>query len=155
MLRETILVFAAIIVFASATVVNRCEPGNPFEDANQINISDCDKPVCSLKQGSTVTIEMKLVPNREIHSLITNVNGIISGVPLPFIGVDGANACDNIYNADGSKAGCPLKKDEQYVYRNSFPILSIYPRIPVTVHYALKEGNDRVICFEIPSKITK
>ncbi|KYN27159.1 Ecdysteroid-regulated 16 kDa protein [Trachymyrmex cornetzi] len=129
--------------------------GDPFEDANQISISDCDKPECPLKQGSTIGIRMKLVPNRDIQTLTNNVRGLIGGIPIPFIGVDGSNACDNIYNADGSKAGCPLKKGEQYEYKNSFPILSVYPRIPVTVYYALKEGNDRVICFEVPAKITK
>ncbi|KYN36062.1 Epididymal secretory protein E1, partial [Trachymyrmex septentrionalis] len=129
--------------------------GLPFEDADQISISDCDKPECPLKQGSTIKIEMKLVPNKDIQSLKNNVQGIITGIPIPFVGVDGTNACDNIYNADGSKAGCPLKKGEQYIYKNSFPILSIYPRIPVIVYYALKEGNDRVACFEVPAKITK
>ncbi|KAG5319104.1 NPC2 protein, partial [Acromyrmex heyeri] len=127
----------------------------PFDDADQIKISNCDKPECPLKQGSNINIEMKLVPNRDIKSLTNNVQGIINGIPIPFIGVDGTNACDNIYNADGSKAGCPLKKDEQYVYKNGFPILSIYPRIPVTIYYALKDGNDRVMCFEVPARITK
>ncbi|EGI59874.1 PREDICTED: protein NPC2 homolog [Acromyrmex echinatior] len=154
MLRETILVFAALIVLASATAVNVCDSDLLFDD-DQIKISNCDKPECLLKQGSTVNIEMKLVPNRDIKSLTNNVQGIISGIPIPFIGVDGTNACDNIYNADGSKAGCPLKKNEQYMYKNSFPILSIYPRISVIVRYALKEEKDKVMCFEIPAKITK
>ncbi|XP_018397032.1 PREDICTED: protein NPC2 homolog [Cyphomyrmex costatus] len=155
MLRETILVFAALILFANATIVNHCDSDVPFEDANQISISGCDKPECSLKQGTTITIEMKLVPNRDIQSVTNNVNGILASVPLPFVGVDGTNACDNIYDADGKAVGCPLKKGEQYMYKNSFPILSIYPRIPVTVRYALREGTDRIICFEVPSRITK
>ncbi|KYM84866.1 Ecdysteroid-regulated 16 kDa protein [Atta colombica] len=155
MLRKTILVFAALIVLASATLVNQCDSDLQFEDTEQIKISNCDKPECLLKQGSTVNIEMKLVPNRDIQSLTNNVQGIINILPIPFIGVDGTNACDNIYNTDGNKIGCPLKKGEQYIYKNSFPILSIYPRISVTVHYALKEGNDRIMCFEVPAKITK
>lgn len=103
--------------------------GIPFEDATQINISGCDKPECLLKQGTTAVIEIKLVPNRDINTLTNDVHAILFGVPLPFVGVDGTNACDNIYNTDGSKAGCPLLKGNEYMYRNSFDILPIYPRV--------------------------
>ncbi|KYQ48080.1 Ecdysteroid-regulated 16 kDa protein [Trachymyrmex zeteki] len=127
----------------------------PIKDADQISISDCEKPVCLLKQGTIATVEIKLVPNTDIQKLTNNVTGIVTEIPLPFVGVDGTNACDNIYNADGNKVGCPLKKDQQYVYRNSFRILPIYPRIQLTIRYALQEGSDRVVCFKVPAKITK
>ncbi|KYN36074.1 Epididymal secretory protein E1 [Trachymyrmex septentrionalis] len=127
----------------------------PLEDANQVTISNCDEPVCLLKQGTTVLIKINLVPNKDIQRLKNNVKGII-GIPISFVGVDGTNACDNIYNADGSKAGCPLKKGEQYIYKNSFPILSIYPRVLLIVRYALREENDDVVfCFKVPVKITE
>lgn len=103
--------------------------GIPFEDPTQISISGCDKPDCLLKQGTTAVIEIKLVPNREIKRLTNAVSALLFNVPLPFVGVDGTNACDNIYNADGSKAGCPLKPGVEYLYKNSFPVLSIYPRV--------------------------
>ncbi|XP_029177747.1 ecdysteroid-regulated 16 kDa protein [Nylanderia fulva] len=155
MMRRTILVFTALVALAGATVVDHCDSGTPFEDPEQIKVSDCDQPTCMLKQGTTVSIEMKLKPTRTITNLVNEVNAIIAGVPLPFIGVDGMNACDNIYNPDGSKVGCPLKEGVEYVYKNSFPVLAFYPRVSLTVHYALREGNDRVICFQIPAKITK
>ncbi|CAL1687424.1 unnamed protein product [Lasius platythorax] len=155
MLRKTVLVFAALVVFAGATIVNHCDSEIPFEDSTQISVSDCDRPTCILKQGSTVSIQIKLVPNRNIESLINDVGAILFNVPLPFIGVDGTNACDNIYNTDGSKAGCPLKEGAEYIYKNSFPVLAFYPRVALIVRYSLREGNDKVICFEVPAKITK
>ncbi|XP_012526691.1 NPC intracellular cholesterol transporter 2 homolog a [Monomorium pharaonis] len=155
MLRETSLVFAALVVFAGATVVYKCGSETPFEDPTQISISGCDKPECPLKQGTTINVDIKLVPNREIKSLTNAVNAILFGVPLPFVGVDGTNACDNIYNPDGSKAGCPLKPNVEYLYKINFPVLSIYPRVALIVHYALKEGNEEIMCFEAPSKIIK
>lgn len=155
MLRKLALVFAALVALAGATEVNHCESGTPFEDSTQISVTNCDKPTCMLKQGTTVSIEIKLLPNKNIESLVNEVNAILFNVPLPFVGVDGTNACDNIYNPDGSKAGCPLKEGVEYIYKNSFPVLAFYPRVALVVHYALREGNDRVICFEIPSKITK
>lgn len=72
---------------------------------------------------------MKLMPNRTIQKLTNEVSAILFNVPLPFVGVDGTDACENIYNTDGSKAGCPLKKGVEYIYRNSFPILAFYPRV--------------------------
>ncbi|KYN27170.1 Protein NPC2 like protein [Trachymyrmex cornetzi] len=129
--------------------------GDPFEDANQISISDCDKPECLLKQGSTIYIRIQLVPNRDIQNLINDVSALLFNKSLPFVGVDGTNACNNIYNVDGSKADCPLQKGKEYVYENSFSILRIYPKVPLIVRYALREGNDIVICFEVPAKITK
>ncbi|XP_070166719.1 NPC intracellular cholesterol transporter 2 homolog a [Polyergus mexicanus] len=155
MLRETLLVFAALVVFAGATLVNHCDSEVPFEDSTQISVSDCDQPTCTLKQGTSVSIEIKLVPNKNIENLMNDVSAILFGVPLPFVGVDGTNACDNIYNTDGSKAGCPLKKGVEYLYKNSFPVLAFYPRVALIVRYALREGNDKVICFEVPAKITK
>ncbi|XP_011170763.1 ecdysteroid-regulated 16 kDa protein [Solenopsis invicta] len=155
MLRETILVFAALVVLASTTVVNQCGSETPFEDATQISVSGCDVPECQLKQGTKATIEIKLLPNREIKSVTNAVSALLFNVPLPFVGVDGTDACENIYNVDGSKNGCPLKPGTEYIYRNSFPILSLYPRVSLVVHYALREGNNELICFEVPSKITK
>lgn len=101
----------------------------PFEDATQISISGCDKPTCSLKQGTKAVIKIKLLPNRSIQTLTNEVSALLFNIPLPFVGVDGTNACDNIYNADGSKAGCPLQEGVEYTYENSFDILSIYPRV--------------------------
>jgi len=155
MLRETILVFAALVVLAGTTVVNHCDSEIPFEDSTQISVSGCDKPTCELKQQTTITIEIKLVPSRTVETLVNDVNALLFSVPLPFVGVDGTNACDNIYTTDGSKVGCPLKEGVEYIYRNSFPILPFYPRVSLVVRYALREGNDRVICFEVPAKITK
>ncbi|XP_012231075.1 ecdysteroid-regulated 16 kDa protein [Linepithema humile] len=155
MLREAIFVFTAVLALTGATIVNQCETDMPYEDSTQISVSGCEQPVCILKQGSTITIEIKIVPSRTIENLINAVSGVIFNVPLPFIGVDGTSACDNIYNKDGTKVGCPLREGVEYVYKNSFPILPIYPRVAVTVRYALREGNNQVLCFDIPSKITK
>lgn len=101
----------------------------PFEDPTQITVSNCDKPTCILKQGTTTSIEIKLLPSRTIESLVNEVNAFLFNVRLPFVGVDGTNACDNIYKPDGSKAGCPLKEGVEYVYKNSFPVMVFYPRV--------------------------
>ncbi|XP_014467221.1 PREDICTED: protein NPC2 homolog [Dinoponera quadriceps] len=156
MLRETLFVFAALAVLASATEVQPCENGAPLvTDGVQITVSGCDKPTCLLRQGTTINIQAKFTPERAIQSLVNDVSALLFNVPLPFVGVDGTNACENIYNAEGSKTGCPMQPGVEYTYKNSFDVLPIYPRVALTVRYALREGNDRIICFELPSKITK
>jgi Niemann-Pick C2 protein len=73
-------------------------------------------------------------------SVRNTVNAVIVGVPFPFIGVDGTDACPQIYLPDGNKAGCPLKAGQEYVYKNSFKILDIYPKVSLhtlTFHTAL------------------
>jgi Niemann-Pick C2 protein len=50
--------------------------------------------------------------------------------------VDGTDACPQIYFPDGSKAGCPLKAGQEYVYKNSFKVLDIYPKVRFHTHIA-------------------
>lgn len=84
------------------------------------------------------------------------MNAIIGGLPLPFIGVDGTSACNNLYLEDGvTKTRCPLKARQNYVYKNSFDVLPIYPSISqLDVHWALVDGNgENLACFQLPARI--
>lgn len=92
-----------------------------------------------------------------MKKLTTNVHAVIVGVPLPFIGVDGTSACNNLYLVDGTtKTQCPLKAGQTYVYKNTIDVLPVYPTIAaLDVHWALTEQNNKeLVCFEIPAKIT-
>jgi Niemann-Pick C2 protein len=57
----------------------------------------------------------------------------IAGIPFPFIGVDGTDACHQIFLPDDSKAGCPLKAGQEYVYKNNLKVLEIYPKVRIHV----------------------
>lgn len=110
-----------------------------------------------MRKKTKVSIEMKLNPDHDVKQLTTSVEAVILGVPLPFIGVDGTSACNNIYTEDGTqKTKCPLKAGQKYLYKNAFDVLPFYPSIPdLTVHWSLKESNVRdLVCFELPAKIT-
>lgn len=78
---------------------------------------------------------------------------MIGAFPFPFIGVDGTSACNNVYDESGKKVGCPLQKGKTYIYKNSFKVLELYPKIQLVVHWALKNGNTDIICFEAPARI--
>lgn len=81
------------------------------------------------------------------------VTAEVFGVPLPFVGVDGKSICDKLFTESGEKAECPVKSNTKYVYKDSFPVLSFYPSISVKVHWALKDGQKDIICFEVPARI--
>ena len=96
-------------------------PGDP------VNITQCNEPPCMLKKGRQVTITQKFVTDHDVQNLVTSVYAIILNIPLPFIGVNGKSACDKIYTLDGNRASCPVKKDQVYMYKNTFDILPSYP----------------------------
>lgn len=167
--RVVISIITAIIQFAKPNVqrsfsfANLCGftktiTGNTKQlDDSEVSISRCKKNRCRLRKKSVVEIELKFTPDHNVKKLTTSVSAIILGVPLPFIGVDGTSACDNLYLDNGeTKTNCPLKAGQNYLYKNSFEVLQIYPTIAsLDVHWALKEGNNNdLVCFEVPAKIT-
>lgn len=47
-----------------------------------------------------------------------------------------------------------MKKDVNYSYDASFPVLKIYPRVDVDVKYELKNSEGKnIVCVVIPVKI--
>ena len=88
-----------------------------------------------------------------VKQLTTHVQALINNFPFPFVGVDGTSACNNVFDEEGNKLGCPLKKGKTYIYKNSFKVLEIYPKIQMVVHWALQTNNQDVMCFEVPARI--
>jgi len=123
-------------------------------DVSEVSVSNCTKWPCKLKKGTTRTVEMKLTPDKDLKRVTNHVQAIIASIPLPFIGVDGTSACNQIFAEDGvTKAGCPLKAGQTYIYRNSFDVLNFYPSLALVVHYAVQSGNKDIACFEVPARI--
>lgn len=148
------LFLAAVCV--SGSQVSKCKHGKDLSANNEITLSNCEKPPCRLRRKTTVSIELKFKPEEDTKTLKNSVHAQILGLPFPFIGVDGNSICDKIFDAStGAKASCPLKGGQEYVYKDSFKILEIYPKIKVNVHWALKDDHDHdVLCFEVPARIT-
>lgn len=88
-----------------------------------------------------------------VKTLTTNVNAVINNLPVPFIGVDGQSACNNMFDEEGNKVSCPLMKGKTYIYKNAFPVLEIYPKLQFLVHWALRENNRNLACFEVHARI--
>lgn len=89
-----------------------------------------------------------------MKTLVNEVYANIGNIPLPFLGVTGVSACPQVTRVDGTPAPCPLAAGEEYVYTNVFPIEAFYPTVKLRVHWALKDDQHNVICFEVPAVIT-
>uniref|UniRef100_A0A182KBI8 MD-2-related lipid-recognition domain-containing protein n=1 Tax=Anopheles christyi TaxID=43041 RepID=A0A182KBI8_9DIPT len=154
----TFAVVCSLNGFVRATVVESCGATRtlvPIEE-NIVDISNCEKGPCRLKRRSTVSINQKFTPTEDVKSLSTTVFAKIVGLPLPFVGVDGTSACPFLFAEDGqTKLDCPLKAGVPVVYKRSFDVLEIYPKIPsMTIHWELQTKSGRSItCFEVPAKI--
>ncbi|XP_011309457.1 ecdysteroid-regulated 16 kDa protein [Fopius arisanus] len=155
MFGKTTLVFTTVlclIALGDSTDVKQCANGGGNTIKSTV-ITECDEPPCELKRGTRVEIEQKFVPDRDVKSLKTSVHATILGLPLPFVGVDGSDACNHVYDAQGNVAGCPLKAGTEYHYKNGFPVRKIYPKVSLDVYWALVEDGNPITCFEVPSKI--
>lgn len=153
MTNGAIFLFVALIAIVGATQVNQCGSEDKYEDSNQVKISGCDTPPCKLKRRTKASIEQKFVADRDVEDVVNVVNAAILHVPLPFVGVDGTSACNSIYKTDGTPAGCSLKQGVEYIYKQEFPVLQIYPTVSMVIHYELKAGDHSLACFEVPAKI--
>ncbi|XP_022121316.2 NPC intracellular cholesterol transporter 2 [Pieris rapae] len=154
---KPLIIFCVLLLAAcisSETPAEQCE-GQEFDNLQErIQITPCGKSRCKLTKGTVTTVTFKFKPKTVVKSLTNDVYADIAGLPLPFLGVTGSDACPNVKKAeDGSPAPCPLQPDQEYVYTNTFPIESYYPQVNLRVHWALREGNHDVICFEVPAVI--
>lgn len=76
-------------------------------------------------------ITIFVVSDVDIKQLKNTVNANILGIPFPFVGVDGEDACKYISKSNGTKAGCDLKSGEEYTYSNKIEVLKIYPKVKI------------------------
>lgn len=151
--------------------------GSRALDPSEVSIKGCTSGICKLKRKTNAEIQLKIVPEKNsesrvcdkklvrlqlksnlyklllVNKLTTSVQAVINNLPFPFIGVDGTSACNNMFDEAGNKVSCPLVKGKTYIYKNSFPVLEIYPKIQLLVHWALKEGNRDLSCFEVHARI--
>ncbi|KAF5300928.1 hypothetical protein FQR65_LT09091 [Abscondita terminalis] len=139
------------------TPVAKCPEGRSPEEYKQtITVGNCKKSPCRLRKGRTVNVEFKFTPLEGSKTVVNKVSALIVGLPFPFIGVDNTDACGNLFESDGTtQASCPLEAGKEYVYKNHFDILQIYPLLKLEVNWALIGSNGQpVMCFRVPAKIT-
>ncbi|XP_037026345.1 ecdysteroid-regulated 16 kDa protein [Bradysia coprophila] len=151
-----VLLLVCFVTLTLGTEVKQCKGSKTKKlDPSEVSVSNCNKGTCKLQKKTTVEVSLKFAPAKDLKTLTTSVYANVLNVPLPFIGVDGASACDKLFKEDGTTpSSCPLKAGETYVYKNSFPILEFYPKLNLVVHWALTHNDENIACFELPAKIS-
>uniref|UniRef100_A0A5S6Q668 MD-2-related lipid-recognition domain-containing protein n=1 Tax=Trichuris muris TaxID=70415 RepID=A0A5S6Q668_TRIMR len=150
-----------LIVWAATTSAKSIEYNNckSVFEVKDVAVDPCNEPgfTCPLVRGENATIRITFVPTKEVKSLTAVVHGIskealIGKVPFHLPNPD---ACKD------SNLVCPLKKGEQYVYRQTLPIKTIYPKIVLLVKWELVEHageeekkEESPVCVIIRAKIT-
>ncbi|XP_072929853.1 ecdysteroid-regulated 16 kDa protein-like [Epargyreus clarus] len=149
------LVVCTLLALAMGTNVLQC-PGKSIENLNEnVKLTPCKRSPCRLKKGTNTHISINFVPENDMEDVTNHVTADVFGVMVPFIGVDGNSVCDKLQTESGEKASCPLKAGTKYVYTDQFLVQNFYPLIDVKVHWALREGTNDIMCFEMPAKIVK
>lgn len=147
------VVVSFFLVFTAATNVSQC-PGKSFDKLKEnVQLMPCKKLPCHLKKGTATNITMRFKPETDMDSVTNHVTAELLGIPFPFVGVDGMSVCGKFETENGEKTPCPLKAGNEYVYRDSFQVLEIYPSVKAKVHWALQHGGKDIICFEVPVNI--
>ncbi|XP_052273085.1 NPC intracellular cholesterol transporter 2-like [Dreissena polymorpha] len=101
----------------------------------------------SVEKGTDASLEIDFTSKTSQSQLSTVVHGVLSGVPVPF-SIPDANACNGIVEK------CPISPNNNYTFKASMPVKSIYPSLRLVVRYEIQDpsGTD-VICIEFPAAI--
>lgn len=80
----------------------------------------------------TVPDTRDVCADREVKRLKQSVMAQVMGISMPFVGVDGTTACDNVYEEDRvTKANCPMTAGTTYVYIFQLKVLPKYPSVSI------------------------
>lgn len=143
-----------LICLMSFAGAEECYRGKGVKESGRVFLSNCEQPPCILKKKTKTQVELKFAPQENIEALTNSVSAEVFGVQLPFVGVNGANVCNKVYDAETKeKVSCPLTAGKEYLYKDEFDILEVYPKLKVLVHWALISGKKQVLCFEVPARI--
>ncbi|XP_050295441.1 NPC intracellular cholesterol transporter 2 homolog a isoform X2 [Anthonomus grandis grandis] len=154
------IVIATIICavnFVVTTNVQQCPNENKKNLKENIIIGKCVKPPCRLRKNTRVLLKFKFVAEEEYKNLTQIVEAKVSGLDLPFIGVDGTSPCDKIYLEDEkTKSNCKFEKGKIYVFKDGIDILPLYPTVRTVVHWSITDSSTgkHAVCFEVPASIT-
>lgn len=136
-----------LIIHLSAANTPYKTCGNPSAKVLDVTVVGCNSPPCALKKGTNASFSLTFEAGKAYTAANADVHGIIGGIPLPFQipNPDGCHNCNLV---------CPLESGKTYVYKNTIPVSTSYPKLQLIVKWELLDQNgDDIVCIELPAQI--
>ncbi|XP_015514133.1 NPC intracellular cholesterol transporter 2 homolog a-like [Neodiprion virginianus] len=117
-------------------------------DPIDFRMDGCTETPCALYRGETASAEWDWEVTADTTTLTPRVKAIVLGLSISYdIGQE--DACETLTNAE-----CPLDAGEEVTYGLSMPVLASYPKLSLTIEFALLDDNgDAQVCFRVPVKV--
>ncbi|KAH3846495.1 NPC intracellular cholesterol transporter 2-like [Dreissena polymorpha] len=136
-----------LIGFATTTLAVFKDCGSKEATVTKVLCNGQDSGPCQLKKGTDASLEIDFTSKTSQSQLTSVVHGILSGVPVPFSPTD-TNACNGIVEK------CPIAPNNNYSFKTSLPVKSIYPSLRLVVRWEIQDPSSTdVICIELPAEI--
>uniref|UniRef100_A0A182RQ16 MD-2-related lipid-recognition domain-containing protein n=1 Tax=Anopheles funestus TaxID=62324 RepID=A0A182RQ16_ANOFN len=147
-----LLAFVSIIAFSSlatadVVIVQQCSDG-PLPAS--VDVIGCAASPCELQKGKDSTVLVDFKADRQLVSLVPQIQTIFAGATIPFeLPDDQKDACKSLIGGM-----CPVSQDEDVTYQLRIPVLASYPSITLTVELKLVDQDDTAVtCFQLAAKV--
>ncbi|KAG5319217.1 NPC2 protein, partial [Pseudoatta argentina] len=148
------VVFSVLYILCGSTsslafVFEDC--GSEAGKFDEISISSCDvsDEKCTLPRGTDIKVFIKFAPNKDISDITAHAFGVLLDVPIPFP-LKNPNVCKD----PDSGVKCPLKKDQETEFKNTFNVDKKTPAVSVDVMWEFRnEKDEKITCIKFPVKV--
>ena len=145
----SVLLCASTLTIVAASPHTLCPSQGNIVNLEVGGCSD-DISRCILKRGTNVSIEMTFTPGEDVADIEAEAFGLLfqNLLPVPYA-IPSPDGCKN------SNLKCPLKKDDEVTYSQSFAVLPFYPQMKLTVNWLLRNPSTGhlLVCANIPVEI--
>lgn len=118
----------------------------------KLEIAGCSDDIsrCTLRRGTNARIDMTFTPGEDVSKIEAAAFGLLfdNRLRAPYV-IPSPDGCKD------SNLQCPIKKDEEVTYSQSFAVLPFYPTWKLTVNWLLKNPSTGhlLVCANIPVEI--
>ncbi|XP_012538990.1 NPC intracellular cholesterol transporter 2 homolog a [Monomorium pharaonis] len=137
------------ITFSFAFVFEDC--GSEIGKMTSVSISTCDvaDEKCSFPREKKIDVAVKFIPSIDVTDVKAYAFGVLMDVPIPFP-LEKPDVCKD----PNSGLKCPLKKDQEVEYKNSYVLEKKTPTLSIDVIWEFRNDKDqKIMCIKFPARV--
>lgn len=100
--------------------------GSVKSKPEEVDVIPCPSRPCELKKGTSVTVEVRFIPNENVTKATTLIYGKIGDVLVPFPAAE-PDACKN------SGITCPMIAGKEYKFKATLAVKEEYPAVQLYI----------------------